>query len=651
MSSKIANSINQPLVCTTEEDAFDDLDVKLSLSWLRIAIAAVFAGQSMVFSLAINMTPPEFGTISYWVLHACLIFSVFIVICFLGGPLFVSTFAMIRSKRLSIEGLFTLSLVGAFVGSLVSTFTNQGAVFYEVVSIVIAIYTVGHMLGERSQTRLHMESEKIRERFDSALLQEGDRLHMKPVSEIELGRIVHVYPGQPFTMDGIVRTGVGYVRETALTGDPLPVVRHVGDRVRAGTWSEDGAFEIEVCRVAGDRELDVILQTVEDVKGCPSEIQTQANRLMRFFLPVVAGLSMVTAIYWSLVASWMEAVLNSMAVLLVACPCALGLATPVAIWQGLFHLSQMGLVSRDGALIDALARTKKIYFDKTGTLSESAMRIVELVVVDDWQERRAELLAAVQAVESKFKHPIARAVADYLEPGQVEVAELRAIPGQGVLARAGDFMLSIGEPSLQKEVSVSRACDQLKEAGGKRVFIFADGMLAAVIVLREQLRLGVPTVLESLQALGIRAEVLTGDSKSEVKLPVKINAGLSAAGKRDIIRNSRDRGVFPVFVGDGINDASAMACASASIAMGSGATLTCSTANGQLVSDRIEALPEAIRLARFIRRRLQANLIYAAAYNVLGMGLAATGYLHPVAAALIMLISSFWVTVRVLKKC
>ena len=650
-------SSNPAVVCTTDDQACDDLDVKLSKSWLRIAIAAVFAGQGMMLSLALSMTPPEFGTTAYWVLHGGLIFSALIVIVFLGGPLFGSTFGMIRSKRLSIEGLFTLSLLGAFVGSLVSTFTGAGAVFYEVVSIVIAIYTLGRMLSERSQAKLQMESDRVRERYDTArVCVDGQWVDM-PVAEVTLRSLVRIDPGEPFSVDGLVVSGVGYVKETALTGEPLPVVRHVGDVVRAGTWSEDGSFEVEVTATVGSRELDGILQTVEDASGRPSELQNQANELIQGFLPLVAGVSIATAIYWSFMGTWIDAVLNSMAVLLVACPCALGLATPVAIWQGLFQLSRFGLVSRDGALIDVLAQTRQLFFDKTGTLSESTMRVTECLVMPEWEERRAELLAAVGAVEGQLKHPIARALGEFIavEMTDVVVSELQLVAGQGVRAQvyllSAEVDLRIGEPDLCVDCNVNEAHERLKEQGGKRVFVFVDETLAAVFVLRERLREGVPTIWQGLATHGIQAAVLTGDPNPEIELPhgVTLQSGLSAAEKSEIVTQSNEAGEYPILIGDGINDAGAMASAAASIAMGSGTGLTRTTASGQLISDRLEALIEAIELARLIRKRLRGNLIYAAAYNLLGMGLAAAGLLHPVVAALIMLISSAWVTARALQ--
>lgn len=657
MSELKSASSNPAVVCTTDDQACDDLDVKLSKSWLRIAIAAVFAGQGMMLSLALSMTPPEFGTPVYWVLHSGLIFSALIVILFLGGPLFASTFGMLRSKRLSIEGLFTLSLLGAFVGSLVSTLTGAGAVFYEVVSIVIAIYTLGRMLSERSKAKLRMESDRVRERYDTAcVLVEGQWVEM-PVAEVTLGSLVRVAPGEPFSVDGRVVRGVGYVKETALTGEPLPVVRHAGDVVRAGTWSEDGSFEVEVTAAAGARELDGILQTVEDASGRPSELQGQANDLIQGFLPLVAGVSMATAIYWSFMGTWIDAVLNSMAVLLVACPCALGLATPVAIWQGLFQLSRFGLVSRDGALIDVLAQTRQLFFDKTGTLSESTMRVTECLIVPEWEAQRTDLLAGVAAVESQLKHPIARAISEFIGAASAAsvVSELQLVAGQGVWARvtvAGrEVEFRIGEPELGDGFEAAEIVVQLKEQGGKRVFVFVDESLAAVFVLRERLREGVPTVWQTLAEHGIQAAVLTGDPNPDIELPqgVILQSGLSAAEKSAIVSQSNEHGDFPILIGDGINDAGAMAMASASIAMGSGTGLTRTTASGQLISDRLEALAEAIELAGVIRKRLRGNLIYAAAYNVLGMGLAAAGLLHPVVAALIMLISSAWVTARALQ--
>jgi len=565
---------------------------------------------------------------------------------------------MLRSRRLSIEGLFTLSLMGAFIGSLAGSVTGQGSVYYEIVSIVIAIYTFGRMLGERSQAKLRAESSQLREVFDRAtLIDMGGLVREVPSSQVEKGQVVRVDPGAPFTLDGIVRSGMGFVRETSLTGEPLPVVRRAGDHVRAGTFSEDGSFEVEVTALAGERELDRILDTVESFFGKPSQLQMQANKLVQYFLPMVAAVSVLTAVYWAFAGSWMVAVFNSMAVLLVACPCALGLATPVAIWNGLYRMARMGVVSRDGALIDGLAHARRIYFDKTGTLSETDMQVGEVLVAPGWETKRVDLLAAVVAVESRLKHPVARALARLLpedaEPAPA-IRELRLLPGTGVEAEvelAGSkVILCIGETEDKTEQHEKLNRELLME-GGKRVYVSVDGSVVAVVVLAERARAGLPSLWAQLEEIGIESIVLTGDPDPKLKIPasIPVRSGLSSDEKVDIIRQAVDSGEVPCLIGDGINDAAAMSLASSSISMGSGTGLTRSAAMGQFQDDRIEALPDVIRLARGIHRRLRGNLIYAAAYNVLGMTLAAAGLLHPVAAALIMLVSSAFVTLRALR--
>lgn len=655
--------MDSPAVLCRGEAACDDLDLRLSRAWLRIAIAGVFAGQGMVFSLALNMTPPPFASPAYIILHGGLILSSLLVMAFLGGPLFASTWTMLRSRRISIEGLFTLSLIGAFVGSIVGSITGQGDVFYEVVAIVIAIYTFGRMLGERSQAKLKLESARLRERFDRACVEGACGQWTEcPVAEVAVGARVRVEPGAAFAVDGVILEGLGYVQETALTGEPLPVVRRPGDRVKAGTWAVDNRFILEVEHSLGSRELDTILQAVEGVDGRPSDLQTQANDLIRFFLPIVVGVGLATAVGWGLWSSWEDAVLHSMAVLLVACPCALGLATPVALSQGLFRLAQMGLVSRDGALIDALARTRKVFFDKTGTLSEASLRVMELWVAETLPVERELLLAAACGAEADLPHPVARALAQYLKTYEsaspARVKDLRLIPGQGLQFRMqgsqpGAHFVEVGEASLGgSPAALEAVVRQLHEKRGKRIFVWVDGQVVACFVLQEHLREGVDAVWQRLEALGVNSHILTGDPLPEVRIPenVLLEAGLASADKVHRVAAAYLAGESPLFVGDGINDAASMRAASGSVAMGSGTGLARSAAMGQLVGDRIEVLPDAIVLARGIHQRLRANLTYAAAYNLLGMVLAAAGLLHPVAAAMIMLISSFWVTTRALRR-
>lgn len=660
LTTKVKGSQPRGVVCRGEVDRCDDLDRLLSHAWLRIGLAAVFAGQGMVFSLALNMTPPPFGSTPYWVLHGGLILSALAVMAFLGGPLFASTFAMLRNGRFSIEGLFTLSLLGAFAGSVAGSITGQGDVFYEIVAIVIAIYTFGRMLGERSQEKMRIESDRVRESLDTADKVEADgQVSKVALAAVQTGDCVRVNPGCPFTVDGRIVSGTGFVQETALTGEPSPVARHPGESVRAGTYAVDGSFEVAVAASGGEREIDRILDLVESSTGEPSDLQAQANRLTQYFLPLVASVSAGTAVFWFFQAGWQQAVFNSMAVLLVACPCALGLATPVAIWNGLYRMSQMGLVSRDGSFIDALARTRHVYFDKTGTLSETNMEVTECFLGKNWQDVRGHMLACLGELEERMRHPVAAGIAAYCRREAVDgiVPSNRNVvvyPGQGIAAEAqvgGRLVsLALGDFDWDPE-GCRRGKEALLTKRGKQVPIFCDRQFAGFFVLRERFRHGVPGVLDALRQLGLGLTVVTGDPKPEVTLPadIPVLAGLSAEAKADHLRAAGERDECPLLVGDGLNDAAAMALSGASISMVSGAGLTRSAASAQLLDDRIGAIPEAIRLARRIYARIRGNLVYAALYNVVGMVLAAMGWLHPVAAALIMLVSSFLVTMRVLR--
>ena len=652
------NKSSTCMSCHTVSGDYEDLDLKTSRHWLRIAVACVFAGQGMVFSLALNMTPPPFVSPAYLILHGGLIISALVVMGVLGPPLFVSTWEMLKARRISIEGLFTLSLLAAFLGSLAGSISGRGDVFYEVIAIVIAIYTFGRMLGERSHSNLNRECEVLKDRFNRAIVRsETGQWVEKHISNIPVGELLRVDPGASFAADGVILEGSGYVEETALTGEPLPVIRQPGDKVRAGTWSVDSRFILEVEQTLGGRELDKILDALDSPDGRPSIFQSKANVFISYFLPLVLTISTGTALFWFLAGTWVDAVLNSMAVLLVACPCALGLATPVAISHGLFRLAQMGLVSRDGALIDTLAQTRQVFFDKTGTLSESSLQVVDIWTKEPLPIERIALISSIVQAQSSVEHPVARAISQYLGDNNIsiedQIKDLRLIPGSGI-----EFFLDYGGTSKKVLVgdedlydspeSMQEVLHKLHEKRGKRIFVWYDEELVFCFVLRERLREGVSEVCFDLNGLDIDAKVLTGDSSPDIKLPEEIGleVGLTSADKVQYVTDSRADGKFPLFVGDGINDTAAMTAASGSIAMDSGVGLARSAAMAILSADRLTAIPEAIRLSRSIHKRLWGSLLFAALYNLVGVFLAAVGALTPVIAAIIMLISSFLVMSR-----
>ncbi len=607
-------------------------------AWWRIGVAAVVAGQSMVFSLAVNLTPPE-GT-AYWLVHGVLFTAAVGVCALLFPPLAREAWESLRTRRVTVDQLFLVTLVGALGASVLGTVTRTGAVYYEVISILLAVYAAGKTLGARSRAKALRAVDETRERYETAETPEGVAV---PVAALVVGARVRVLPGGAISVDGIVRRGRSFVQETAMTGEWRPRARGVGDEVWAGTHAIDGELEIEVTVGAGRRRLDSVLAEVAAARLAPSELQRQADRLAVVFLPFVLLVSAATCGFWTWQVSWTTGLFNSMAVLLGAGPCALGRATPLAVWQGLVRLAGLGLVARTGDVIDVLARADHVVFDKTGTLSSDRLVATEWQIHAAWRAREAWLRAAVAAAEQGLDHPLARALAEHPRNG-IEATERRLEAGRGIVARCEGRELRIGAPDW---IGFAGAAGE-----GRAVGVAVDGVPAALILLGESWRPGAAEVFGELRALGIEPEILSGDPVTPTLATggAEWRGGVPPDEKLARVAELRRQGRVTLFVGDGINDAAAMGAADTAIAMGGGAALAQAAAPAVFLGDDLGFLPAAVREARRVRRRVATNLRFAAAYNVVGMAVAAAGLLHPVVAALLMLGSSAFVSVRAMRR-
>ncbi len=631
--------------------------------WMRFAVASVFAGQTMMFGLGLNIAnpAPEYGSPTYVFWHAALAVGALTVLLMLGVPLAVDAVRAWAARKVTVESLFLLSAIGALGASAVASFTGRGAVYYEVVPVVLAVYAVGKVLAARSRQRALVEVARLREDFSTArvLTRDGERRRV-PVASLQAGARVQVLPGEPICVDGVVVEGTSYVRETAMTGEPSAVGRGVGDRVMAGTWAVDGSLTVEVQGEPGRRRLDVVLEAVEAARLAPSALQAQVDRIVRAFVPFVAVTAVLTFAVWYAAGSpASEALYNSMAVLLVACPCALGLATPAAVWTGLWRLADMGLVCRTGDFIEALARVDVLVFDKTGTLSLSELTVSAWVPGLGWDEAR--LRSVLAAVEARREHPIARALAGGADERAAKVyavTSVRLHPGLGLEAWVRDqggrqLHVFVGERALMPTTALAGLGQLEAQVGAvkRRVSVAVNGVAAGLVVLDEHVRRSVHETFSRLAAMGVDCAVMTGDPNPRLPdLPgVAIHAGLPPGEKALRVQELSAGGRNLVFVGDGINDAAAMTAASASIAIGEGAALARSVSAAVLAGESLGTLPDAVELCRRVRRTIRANLVFAAAYNVLGMGLAAAGLLHPVAAAVLMVGSSVVVSARVVR--
>ena len=652
---------------------------------LRLGIGLLVVGQSMIFGLALNVhddVPPVIRDFTQW-----FIFTItMLVVALLGGPLITTAAWELRRGRLTIEALFLLTMFGALGASLQAQITGRGKIYFEVVSVLLVVYTLGKVIGARSRVAALASSRAWGEQLGTCrLVDDAGNTRTAPVVDVRAGDVVEVHPGELFAVDGVVREGAGFVSETVVSGEPFAVVRRPGDRVVAGSASFDATFRVTATASGTEREIDRLLAAVESARDKPLSLQGHADRLGQWFLPLVALTALGTFVYWTFFTSagWEAGLFNAMSVLLVACPCVIGLATPVVIWSALNRLAERGVIVRGGDAIERLATVDRVMFDKTGTLTEDRFALVDIETTVTGPAR-TKLLGWLSLAQAQSNHPVAKPFADLprnFAPGaEPRVASLVAVPGCGVIAELVEANgarheikigteewvpkgiakapLPLGEglgrglrqnltpqpPSFlgKGEQSHPPHLTSSKEVGNKTVFVAVDGELAATAVVAERLRDSTPQALEQFQQLGLPVEVLTGDATGRAEalgLP-SARGGLLPDDKRAAVEAAKNEGGKPLFVGDGINDASALAVAHVGVALSSGTDLAVSAAPITLYHADLRVLPWAVELSRDAVRAVRLNLARALVYNLVGMTLAACGVLHPVVAAVLMVVSS-----------
>lgn len=458
-----------------------------------------------------------------------------------------------------------------------------------------------------------------------------------PLAQVAVGDIVEVLPGGKVPVDGVVVSGAAEVDESMITGESEPQVKRVGDHVTGGTQNTTGSLRVRATAVGADSTLARIVRAVEDAQGSKAPIQRLADKVASVFVPAILGIAVLTFAAWMVfgynpdpsassgwtgAALFQHALLAAIAVIVVACPCALGLATPTALMVGMGKGAQLGVLIRDGAVLEQMRRITDVVFDKTGTLTEGSPRVVRCTVPD-------EHLPAVVALEYKSEHPVARAVIEYGRPRvssrYPQVVDFQAVPGVGVRGVVDGHLYEVGEAVLVDGVEVGRieCADELK----------ADAA---------------PAVRELREDFGMRVHMVTGDSQERASEAAAaagiasehVSARVSPLGKSQAIEALRADGRCVAFVGDGINDAPALASADVGVVMASGTDIAMDAGGVVLMRNRIADLPVALRLARATMRKVKQNLFWALIYNVVMIPLAAFGIIAPEIAGAAMALSS-----------
>ncbi|MEK7260215.1 MAG: heavy metal translocating P-type ATPase [Pseudomonadota bacterium] len=542
---------------------------------------------------------------------------------------------------------------------------DTGSVYFEAAAVIVCLILMGRFLEGKARGRTGEAIAKLLTlQPETAMVLQGDEVVETAIELIRPGDTVQVQPGDRIPLDGQVVDGHSFVDESMLTGEPLPVKKEPGASVTGGTINKTGAFSFRVLRVGEDTVLARIIAMVENAQGSKLPIQSLVDKITLWFVPAVMLVALSTFLYWLLAtdAGLGNALVHAVSVLIVACPCAMGLATPVSIMVATGRSAEMGVLFRNGNALQMLSQTRTIAFDKTGTITEGKPELTDLLAQPGFDA--AQVLAMAAAVEEKSEHPIGLAIvaAARLQGLSLPVVtDFEALPGYGLRAIVQGERVDIGADRLLEKLGLDAraalpAAIELAEQGKTPLYVAIGGRLAAIIAVADTIRASSPAALQALRGAGFRTAMITGDNARTAQAVAKalqldqVYAEVLPEGKVATLKSLRTEGTLLTYVGDGINDAPALAEADIGIAMGSGTDIAIESADVVLMTGELGAVVNAVMLARATMRNIKENLFWAFAYNVALIPLA-TGALYsayglqlsPVFAAGAMALSSVFV--------
>ena len=540
--------------------------------------------------------------------------------------------------------------------------------YFESAAMILTLITVGKMLEARSKGKTTDALKSLMKLAPktATLVRDGAEVTVA-IADVQKGDVFVVRPGENIPVDGVVLEGTSAVNESALTGESIPVDKAVGDKVSAATTNQSGFLRCEATRVGEDTTLAQIIKMVSDAAATKAPIAKIADTVSGFFVPAVISIAVVTTIVWLLLGHELGyALARGISVLVISCPCALGLATPVAIMVGNGLGAKNGILFKTAASLEAAGRTQIVALDKTGTITEGAPRVTDLLPAEGVSE--TELLTLAAALESRSEHPLAKAVLADAEAKAItppEVTDFAALPGNGLAAKLDGMDIYAGNAAfIQTKLTLPAALAQQAEklaSGGKTPLFFGGaGRLLGVIAVADTIKEDSPEAIRQLQNMGIRVVMLTGDNQRTADAIGRqagvdeVIAGVLPDGKEAVIRQLQASGKVAM-VGDGINDAPALTRADTGIAIGAGTDVAIDAADVVLMNSKLSDVPAAIRLSRATLRNIHENLFWAFIYNIIGIPLAAGLFipfgltLNPMFGAAAMSLSSFCVVSNALR--
>ena len=541
--------------------------------------------------------------------------------------------------------------------------------YFESAAMILTLITVGKMLEVRSKGKTTDALKSLMKLSPkTAVVEKEGKETEVPVEQVRIGDVFVVRPGENIPVDGVVLEGNSAVNEAALTGESIPVDKQAGDRVSAATINQSGFIRCEATRVGEDTTLSQIIRMVSDAAATKAPIAKVADKVSGIFVPAVISIAVLTVIVWLIAGESVGfALARGISVLVISCPCALGLATPVAIMVGNGMGAKNGILFKTAVSLEETGKVEIVALDKTGTITSGEPKVTDVLAADGTSEE--ELLKLAYSLESRSEHPLAKAIVAYgaeKQAEQIPVSEFKALPGNGLEGKVGDADVKGGSLKFaqsQTEISekIKSQAEKLAEEGKTPLMFLKNGILAGMIAVADVIREDSPQAVKELQNMGIEVVMLTGDNERTAKAigrqagVDRVIAGVLPDGKEEVIRKLKEQGKVAM-VGDGINDAPALTRADMGIAIGAGADVAIDAADVVLVKSRLSDVPAAIRLSRGTLRNIHENLFWAFFYNVIGIPLAAGIWipifgwkLNPMFGAAAMSLSSFCVVTNALR--
>ncbi len=607
-----------------------------------------------------------------------------VIIMVVNQKFFISGFKSLWHRAPNMDTLVALGSSAAFVYSTYALFAMTDAqvrgdmdgvmalmheFYFESAAMILTLITVGKMLEARSKGKTTDALKGLMKLAPktAAVIRDGAEVQV-PVEQVKKGDFFVVRPGEHIPVDGVVLEGSSAVNEAALTGESIPVDKAQGDAVSAATVNQSGFLKCEAVRVGEDTTLSQIIRMVSDAAATKAPIAKVADRVSGVFVPAVIALAAVTIVVWLLAGEGIGfALARGISVLVISCPCALGLATPVAIMVGNGVGAKNGIMFKTAVSLEETGKTEIVALDKTGTITNGTPKVTDVIPAEGIQE--AELLELANTLEHKSEHPLAGAVLEYaaqkgLKPGEIQ--EFVALPGNGLTGVYQGASLAGGNyPFISSRAIVSKELmkksEQLAEEGKTPLFFAKDGQAAGLIAVADVIKEDSPKAVRELQNMGVRVVMLTGDNERTAKAIGRqagvdeVIAGVLPDGKESVIRSLKEQG-RTAMVGDGMNDAPALTRADIGIAIGAGTDIAIDAADVVLMKSSLLDVPAAIRLSRATLRNIHENLFWAFIYNVIGIPLAAGVWiplfhwqLNPMFGAAAMTLSSFCVVTNALR--